>query len=101
MSKQVSKENIRIKVKYLGLAKSYLRSPGEEVEVHRGSTVRKLIYTLGEKHGDIFLDNVMSPQGDIRGDAKVLVDGKNIFELSGLDTDLKDGHNVLILVIYP
>jgi len=73
----------------------FIRAAGShrvEVELPEGSTVRDLLERLpGSVRG-----RVLAEDGNIRWPAMVLVNGRRVEFLEGLDTRLRDGDVVLV-----
>lgn len=62
-----------------------------------GATVSEVIAALAKKFGDAFQRRVMGFDGKPRSVLNLYVNGKNIRFLNGLDTQLKDGDEVMLL----
>lgn len=95
-----------LNVRYYGLIRHVLGTSAEEVLLPEGATVRELILALGRLHGERFTGQVQTLPGREVGrelclfsDAVVLVDGVNINEGRGLDTQL--GSEVEIALTSP
>ncbi len=67
-----------------------------EVEVPDGVTVRKLIDILSEKYVKL-REELLDEKGDLRPMYNILVNGRAIEWLSGLETQLKDGDEVVFI----
>jgi len=61
------------------------------------STVREMVSVLAAKYGEEFERKVLEPTGEPRRLLNFYVNGKNIRFLSNLDTQLKDGDEVMLL----
>jgi adenylyltransferase/sulfurtransferase len=70
---------------------------GEKEISISGSTISEIIASLAEKYGDAFERRVLDADGKPRSVLNLYVNGKNIRFLSGLDTQLKDGDEVMLL----
>lgn len=70
---------------------------GEKEISISGSTISEIIASLAEKYGDSFERRVLDTDGKPRSVLNLYVNGKNIRFLSGLDTQLKDGDEVMLL----
>ena len=68
----------------------------KEIDVS-GSTISEIIAFLAKKYGDSFERRVLDADGKPRSVLNLYVNGKNIRFLSGLDTQLKDGDEVMLL----
>ena len=84
-----------IKVRVFGDLKSVL-GKSLTLEVKEGATVRSLIHWLADKADlkpGVFIDKYMKDRGDLA----ILLNGRNIRLLVGLDTGLKEGDEVIFL----
>jgi len=68
----------------------------KEINVE-ASTVREMVSVLATKYGEEFERKVLEPTGEPRRLLNFYVNGKNIRFLSNLDTQLKDGDEVMLL----
>ncbi len=92
----------RVGVSYLGLVQNALGRQGEDVLVPQGTTIRELLRVLEGKYGDVFRDSVLGVGSELRSAAAVLVNGRNVGELNGLDTTLGADSDVsIVVVVYP
>lgn len=78
--------------------KDYLNKRWSTVEIHDGGTLREVIYELTEAL-DVNLIEKFVDKGEIRSGIKILVNGRNISFLRGLDTALEDRDVISILPI--
>ncbi len=68
-----------------------------ELEVPAPKSVRGLLLLLSERYGPDLRDKILSPDRSALGrDAIVLVNGRHIFHLDGLDTPLDESSTVAI-----
>lgn len=77
-------EDMKVKV-YTTLREAIGR---REIEVHGAKTIRELINTIVEQYGERAKNELIDENGEING--MILVNGRNILHLQGLDTQLKD-----------
>jgi len=66
------------------------------LELPEGSTVRSLLEELARRFGRAFREAVLDEGGGLAKFVKVLVNGRDIDFLSGLDTALEDGDEVFL-----
>lgn len=70
-----------------------------ELEVREGMAVGDLLNQLIEKYGDAFKRQIFNPEtGELRSYVKVLLNGRDIDFLKGLETRLNDGD---VLALFP
>jgi MoaD family protein len=62
----------------------------------KGQTVSDLLQQLCDEHGHNFRETVFNKQGNIRPYIKLLVNGRGLHALNGLETVLADGDVVAI-----
>ncbi len=62
----------------------------------KGRTVGDLLQQLCGKHGRNFRETVFNKQGSVRPYIKILVNGRGLHVLHGLETTLSDGDVVAI-----
>lgn len=68
-----------------------------ELEVPAPESVRGLLLLLGERFGPELESKILSPDKTALGqDANVLVDGRHITHLDGIDTPLSDSNTVAV-----
>ncbi len=90
----------RVNVTYYGLMfKTILNDPEEECQIPDGATVKDLLGLLVERHGDEFRDIFLTPEWQLIPDTTILVNERNISEMAGLETKLKDNSEVSITVM--
>ena len=69
----------------------------QKVFLPSGSTLFDLLMFLGEKYGEGFQKRVFTCCGEIRKDLRLLLNGRDIAFLAGLETVLHDGDRFSIL----
>ncbi len=90
---------MRVKVLFFGLIRRYTSDKQEIVELPEGSTVGDLVRLLKEKHGAEFHEHLINPDGSVKAEVFITVDGLNIASESGLDTALTpDAESHIVLV---
>lgn len=88
---------MKILVKYFAGIRENVGKRSEEVEVKEGSTIREVISLLSETHGTKFRDLVLDGD-ELREHVNVLVDGRSMRVLEGLDTKIA---RECVLAIFP
>ena len=70
----------------------------ETIDLQSNTAVRELIQVLCQRHGGDFTEYVIDPNtGAPRSHLQILVDGKNLSSLEGLETRLSDGDEVALM----
>jgi molybdopterin synthase sulfur carrier subunit len=87
---------MKLRVKFLVSLSELTGVLKTEVEVPDGVTVRKLIDILSEKYVKL-REELLDEKGDLRPMYNILVNGRAIEWLSGLETQLKDGDEVVFI----
>ena len=87
-----------IRVKFFGDMKNYLNKRWLTIEIPTGSTIREFIFELTETL-DVNLIEKFMDKRELRSGIKILVNGRNISFLQGLDTALEDRDVISILPI--
>ena len=87
-----------IRVKFFGDMKDYLNKRWSIVEIPAGGTLREVIFELAETF-DVNLIEKFVDKGELRSGIKILVNGRNISFLQGLDTMLEDRDVISVLPI--
>jgi molybdopterin synthase sulfur carrier subunit len=87
---------VKLRVKFLASLSELTGVLKTEVEVPDGITVRKLIDILTERYGKL-REELLDEKGDLRPMYNILVNGRAIEWLSGLETQLKDGDEVVFI----
>ncbi len=87
---------MKLRVKFLASLSELTGVLKTEVEVPDGVTVRKLIDILAERYGKL-REELLDEKGDLRPMYNILVNGRAIEWLSGLETQLKDGDEVVFI----
>ena len=67
--------------------------PEIEVPAGPGDTVRAAIHQLLEQH-PVLTPHVLSEQGELVDHVQVMLNGRNVRLLDGLDTTIKDGQKL-------
>lgn len=70
---------------------------GEKEVSIAGTTIAEVIAELAKKYGETFERRVLDFNGKPRSVLNLYVNGKNIRFLNGLETQLKDGDEVMLL----
>lgn len=86
---------MKVKIEYFSVVREIVGTRAEEVDVREGATVGELLSALVERHGDEFGDRVLEG-GRLRELIHVLLDGRDVRTMKGLETPLTEGGTVSI-----
>ena len=67
------------------------------ISLPRKNSVRDLIAILVERYGDNFKEFMLSPENRLQKYVVVLVNGRGVGILNGLETMLREGDSILIM----
>ncbi|MCI4446390.1 MAG: MoaD family protein [Pyrobaculum sp.] len=87
---------MKLRVKFLATLSELTGVLKTEVEVPDGLTVRKLIDILTERYVKL-REELLDERGDLKPMYNILVNGRAIEWLGGLETRLKDGDEVVFI----
>ena len=92
---------LKVDVEYLGHIRNVVGSKRhEEVEIENGSSIADLLSILAEKHGEPFKESVYEPkETDVKSNYIITVNGCLLNQLSGIQTNLREGDHITILPI--
>jgi molybdopterin synthase sulfur carrier subunit len=89
---------LRVRVKFFAAIRELAAIKEETIDLQSNTTVRELIRILCERHGGDFTEYVIDQNtGAPRSHLQILVDGKNLSSLEGLETRLSDGVEVALM----
>ena len=91
-------DNMLIRVRFFGDMKNYLKKSQMTIEIPHGSTIREFIFELSENIDVNLLDKFVDAD-EVRSGIRILVNGRNISHLQGLETVLEDRDLVSILPV--
>jgi molybdopterin synthase sulfur carrier subunit len=75
-----------------------LISREEEIELPNDSTIVDVLNALAKKHEQSFKKQVYDPEGKVRDYLLLLIDGRDISNMQGLNTKLANGNKVAIIL---
>jgi len=93
-----SSNSVTVQVVYFGLIRNVVNVAEETVALPRDATVRSLFDRLCEKYGDSFADALFTAEGTLGANAIILLDGRNILGLGGLDAPIPERTSAHILL---
>ena len=89
---------MKVRVKFFAAIRELAAVKDETIDLQSNTAVRELIRILCERHGGDFTEYVIDPNtGAPRSHLQILVDGKNLSSLEGLETRLSDGDEVALM----
>lgn len=90
----------RVRVKYLGIIQRIVGTSEEEMEIRPGTKVRDLLQILKKKYGGE-MKNALEDNHMLAANATILIDGRNVETIQGLDSLLEHAHDVQVVVMIP
>ncbi len=91
---------INVEVKFLGVFRQFSGRNRVLVRLEKPSTVKKIIEKLIEAFSSEFEPTFVDPElEDPRPNALVLVNGKEISVLQGLETEVEDGDKIVLVPV--
>ncbi|MBI2848679.1 MAG: MoaD family protein [Chloroflexi bacterium] len=97
---EVDAAGSQFKIRYIGLIQNVV-GKREEVWSSRTTTVRGLIDSLAGRYGTELENAIMTADGRLPRYVKILVNGKDVEQLEGLDSKLEGTEEVSLVVAIP
>jgi len=88
----------RVKIHYYGLIRNIVDKEEDENYLSDGATVRDLLASLVQKHGDGFRSMILTPEGELLHIVMIHFNDHDINELDGLNTKLEGNGELTITV---
>ncbi len=89
---------MKVRVKFFAAIRELAAVKDETIDLQSNTAVRELIQVLCQRHGVDFTGYGIDPNtGAPRSHLQILVDGKNLSSLEGLETRLSDGDEVALM----
>ena len=88
---------MKVEVKFFTSLREITGKKVDKVQVQNIITVEELLTQLSKKYGKEFREYLYNEKGKVHRYLSILVNGKSINILQGLDTELKEGDTVAIL----
>jgi len=88
---------VKVVVRFFTTLREITGKKEEQMEFSQSASVNTVLRKLSESYGADFNDYVFDELGDVRGHLEILINGRSVSTLSGLNTKLKDGDQVAIL----
>lgn len=92
---------MRVQVHYFGQIKRAAGCSTETVHLSEGSAVADLVRSLVGRHGRSLREMLLTERGDLRAEAGVQVNGRNVVRQQGLDTPLREEDRAVIVLLAP
>ena len=91
---------VNVEVKFLGVFRQFSGRNRVLVKLEEPPTVRKMIQKLTEAFSSEFKRALVDPElEDPRPNALILVNGREINVLQGLETEVKDGDELVLVPV--
>ncbi len=91
---------INAEVKFLGIFQQFSGRTRIPVKLEKPATIRKAIEKLTEAFSSEFKRTLVDPElEDPRPNALILVNGKEIGVLQGLETEVEDGDEIVLVPV--
>jgi molybdopterin converting factor small subunit len=95
---KVRMRKMKIKVQYLGYIKNMLNKREDILEINDGANLSDLLNKLAGVNGTAFQKEVYEPGiSDVKTGFSVTINGIFIGQLGGLDAELSEGDNVMLM----
>jgi molybdopterin synthase sulfur carrier subunit len=88
---------MKVEVRFFTSLREITGKKVEEVQLQRSITVEELLTGFSKKYGREFMESLYDEEGKVHSYLSILVNGKSINVLQGLDTELKEGDTIAIL----
>ncbi len=86
---------MKVNVKFYATIKNIAGTAQTTVDTESG-TVGDVISALGTRYGDRFREEILNPDGNLRQNVKVLINGLNIDKIAPLQNQVKEGDTLHI-----
>jgi len=89
---------LRVRVQYFGYIKNLVNKREEQFELGENASLSDLLNKMAGVHGKAFRKDVYEPGlKDVKTGFCITVNGVLMGQLSGVDTKLADGDNVILM----
>jgi molybdopterin converting factor small subunit len=89
---------MKVKVQYLGFIKNLIKRSEDEFELEEGVSLSELLNQIAGIYGKAFKKEVYEPGlKDVKMGFVVTVNGVLMGQLQGVDTQLNNGDNVILM----
>ena len=88
---------IRVEVSYFSNVRALTGEPGSTLELKERSSVHDLLINVAARYGDELREYMFTEDNMLHSHVVVILNGRGVGVLDGLDTALNDGDRVAIL----
>jgi molybdopterin synthase sulfur carrier subunit len=88
---------IRVEVNYFSNVRALTGEPGSTLELPEGSSVHDMLSIVAARYGDELREYLFTDEDGLHPHVVVILNGRGVGVLEGLDTTLNDGDRVAIL----
>lgn len=88
---------VNMKIKYIGPIRNIVKKSEELLTIEQGYPIREVIAILIDRHKDDLRPELFTLDGGLRPEIQMLLNGKNIETMEGLDTKLLRGGRLQVL----
>jgi molybdopterin converting factor small subunit len=94
----VKVHEMRVKVHYISLVKSFTKTSQDEFDLIEGSSLKDVLQQVSDKYGKPFTVEVYDPERhEMKPTFVAMVNGIHMDQLRGIKTPLKDGDSVILM----
>ncbi len=86
----------KVHVKFLSGFKEAVKKESVDVSINEGTTVEDLLKGLCNQFGESLRGLIFKNGASIAGNLIIFVNGRNIFTLKGLKTELRDKDHIIL-----
>ena len=88
---------IQVEVSYFSNVRALTGEPGSTLELPEGSSVHDMLSIVAARYGEELREYLFTDGGGLHSHVVVILNGRGVGVLDGLDTALNDGDRVAIL----
>ena len=88
---------IRVQVNFFSNVRALTGEPGSTLELPEGSSVHDMLIVVAARYGDELREYLFTDEGGLHSHVVVILNGRGVGVLKGMDTALNDGDRVAIL----
>ncbi|MFC2004791.1 MoaD/ThiS family protein [Chloroflexota bacterium] len=87
------------KIQLVGPITHFVGEKELDIQAEEGATLSDIFTEVGRDYGEIVKKKIVTPEGDFHPYILASVNGTDISELDGINTQLKEGDGILIALI--
>jgi MoaD family protein len=89
---------MKVRIQYLGLVKTYTNKSSEDLVLVDGAKLEQALNKIASTYGKDFTKEIYEPgQKEVKTMFTVMVNGIVMGQLDGVNTQLKDGDNIILM----